>query len=142
MKDDNFTHHINTLIKNYEQANGRARFEMIKVNDTLIYTDIDQSLLDFVNLKRHDIIGKTFFDLPIKKHWAGKMSGIYENVWKGNETGYYSFPYSNENIFLIIAIRPIIVNGKTVKIEGRCAPIENKEFDKGFSGTLIFLKDF
>jgi hypothetical protein len=82
-----------------------------------------------------DIVGKTLLDLPIRKDLAEKLPAIYEKAWKGKERVNFLFPETNKNVLLVIAIRPVLKNGKTDKLIGCIAPIDVKELD----GHYLFL---
>jgi hypothetical protein len=46
MNEINLTHLISKLINDYEKVHGRTRFEVKKMEDTFIFTKINQKILD------------------------------------------------------------------------------------------------
>lgn len=129
MTEINLNHLIRTLIKNYEKVHGRRSFEVSKIENTFIYTKVNQRMLNTIKLKRRDVVGMECTVLPIRIDLSEKLPAIFEKAWNGKEMLYFFVPYTNENVCLVVALNPVIKNGKTIKLEGVCAPLEVKELE-------------
>jgi hypothetical protein len=127
MHEISIIHLISMLINDFEKVHGETRFEVKKINNSFTFTNVNQKMLDTIKLKREGIIGKTCSDLPIKRDLADKLPDIFHKAWNGQEMLTFLSPYTNENVCLVVAIRPILKNGKTDRLIGCCAPIDVKQ---------------
>ncbi|MDR6999821.1 hypothetical protein [Neobacillus niacini] len=112
-------------------------FEINKINNSFIFTKIDLKLLELLELKQMDIIGDICSDFAFKDNFADKLLDIFDIAWQGKETLYFLSSKTNKNLVILINLRAIQENGKTVKLEGHCVPIEIKGFDEGLIGLIL-----
>ncbi|NWQ42648.1 hypothetical protein MLOOGBEN_18260 [Bacillus sp. EB106-08-02-XG196] len=132
MHEISVTHLISMLINDFENVHDKTRFEVKKINNSFIFTNVNHMMLDTIKLKREDIIGKTCSEFPIKRDLADKLPAIYDKAWNGHEMLQFLFPITNENVCLVVAIRPILKNGKTDRLIGCCVPINVKQLGNYF----------
>jgi hypothetical protein len=132
MSEINIIHLISMLINDFENVHGKTRFEVKKINNSFIFTNVNQNMLDTLKLKREDIIGKTCSDLPIERNFAQKLPSLCDKAWNGQEMLTFLSPFTNENICLVVALRPILKNGKTDKLIGFCVPMEIKQLGDSY----------
>lgn len=125
----NLIHMLSLLIREYEIIHGKTNFEIIKNNNTFIFTKIDPKLLDILELKQINVIENACPDFLLKNHLAENLPDIFDIAWKGKEMIYYLLPKKNKNVVILINLKAIQENGKTVKLEGHCVPIETKGID-------------
>ncbi|PGX77761.1 hypothetical protein [Priestia megaterium] len=117
------------LIKDFENISGEALFEVVKMDNSFICTVANQLLLDIVQLKEDDVVGRSFNCPHIEEELRKKLPMVYEKAWNGKEIIYYYYPLTNKNIFLIVLLKPVYDKGETVKLRGHCVPLEANEFN-------------
>jgi hypothetical protein len=115
---------VSKLIDDYEKVNGRMQFEVEKMDDSFIYRKIDQNLLDILNLNQNDIIGKTDIDFPINQNNTEKLTTILNKALNGQNVVFFLTPNTNENICLVVTVRPVKKKGYTDKLIGSCVLID------------------
>jgi hypothetical protein len=120
---------VSKLIDDYEKVNGRMQFEVEMMDDSFTYTNVDQKLLDIVNLKRNDIIGKTSLDYLINQDIAEKLTSQFNKALNGQKVFFFLKPYTNENVCLVVTVRPVKKEENKDRLIGSCVPIDIKHIE-------------
>jgi hypothetical protein len=124
MKELDLSNIFRKLIENYGKVNGIKTFEVKKIGNKFIHTDINENLLNSITIPT---FGKTLCDLPINKDAEERMESFYERAWGGEKLVNYQVFHDNE-IISVFSLEPIIKDGHTDRLEGHCVLLSSKEF--------------
>ncbi|MFJ5760231.1 hypothetical protein ACIQAA_14095 [Neobacillus sp. NPDC093182] len=120
---------VSKLIDDYEKVNGRMQFEVQKMDNSFTYTNVDQKLLDILNLNQNDIIGKSLIDFPINQDNTEKLTAIFNKALNGQKVVFFLTPNTNENVCLVVTVRPVKKEGNKDRLIGSCVPIDIKHIE-------------
>lgn len=121
MRDINLTSLLIKLADEYESIYGKMNFFLEKINNQFLITDIDQTLLQYLNIQKHSVVSKNVTDLIECEKTFEKLDELY----RGNQPCFYycTIEGIKDMWFLFIILIPIIIN-EVLGVEGRCLPID------------------
>ena len=125
MKEINLSSILYKLIENYGKLYGIKKFEVKKIGNNFVHTDISENLLKSITIST---VGKTLYDLPINKKSEERMVSFYEMAWAGEKVINYEVFLEHE-IISVFSLEPILKDGKTDRLEGHCVLFNTKEFE-------------
>lgn len=119
---------LSKLIKDYEKVYGMQTFEIKKINNFFVFTNINPNVSEsFKNYNCNFVTGKTITDFPIGKESKEKLLSIFEMAWSGKETTNFDF-FLNRDLLVVYSLKSIQKNGITDKLEGNCLVLDGNEF--------------
>ncbi|WP_028403409.1 hypothetical protein [Ectobacillus panaciterrae] len=119
---------LDKLITEYEKIHGEMIFKFEKQAGKFILIDINQGLLDVVNLTRDEVVGKGLNALFICEESISKLQKICGIAWEGKKVVYYLIPDTNQDIFLVVALKPNMYQGQVIEVVAHCVSLDSKEF--------------
>jgi hypothetical protein len=139
-KSVNLVSLIRKLIKEYEKNHEKLIFSFKKKDNHFVFLDINEKLLEVLNLKASDIIGRTLSDIRnLIGNYYEDVGHNYDKAWQGQPIFYYGSSASSPDILFVVSLNPVIdENGNVHQVNAHCVPINKHEENELRAGLSSF----